>query len=58
MAQSGARVSVIDSTGRVIAESARDPEGMENHFDRPEFQQALTTGQGRSTRQSATLNRK
>jgi two-component system, OmpR family, phosphate regulon sensor histidine kinase PhoR len=57
MARSGARVSVIDSTGRVIAESARDPEGMENHFSRPEFQQALTTGQGQSVRQSATLNR-
>ena len=54
MAQGGARVTVIDAKGRVLAESARDPEGMLNHRDRPEFQQAMASGQGQSVRLSAT----
>ena len=56
MAQGGARVSIIDATGRVLSESARDPEGMENHSDRPEFLQAIASGEGHSIRHSATLN--
>lgn len=56
MAQGGARVSVIDANGLVLAESARDPEGMQNHADRPEFQQAMASGEGHSQRHSATLN--
>jgi two-component system, OmpR family, phosphate regulon sensor histidine kinase PhoR len=56
MAQGGARVTVIDAKGRVLAESARDPEGMLNHRDRPEFQQAMAKGQGQSVRLSTTLN--
>ena len=45
------------STGRVLADSARDPEGMENHSNRPEFQQAFASGEGQSVRHSATLSR-
>jgi two-component system phosphate regulon sensor histidine kinase PhoR len=56
MARGGVRVSVIDATGRVLSESARDPDGMENHSDRPEFKQAMATGEGHSVRHSATLN--
>jgi two-component system, OmpR family, phosphate regulon sensor histidine kinase PhoR len=56
MGQGGARVTVIDAAGQVLAESARDPEGMVNHSDRPEFQQALASGEGQAVRRSATLN--
>ncbi len=44
MATSGARVTVIDNTGRVLADSAHDPETMENHSNRPEIQQAFASG--------------
>jgi two-component system phosphate regulon sensor histidine kinase PhoR len=57
MAQSGARVTVIDASGRVLSESARDPEGMEDHANRPEFLQALAAGEGQAVRRSATLDR-
>ena len=55
MASSGARVTVIDNTGRVLADSAHDPETMENHSNRPEIQQAFASGAGQSVRHSATL---
>jgi two-component system, OmpR family, phosphate regulon sensor histidine kinase PhoR len=55
MAKSGARVTVIDNGGRVLADSAHDPETMENHSNRPEIQQAFATGEGQSVRHSATL---
>ncbi len=57
MSHSGARVTVIDSTGTVLADSGHDPETMENHSNRPEIQQAFARGQGRSVRFSATLQR-
>jgi two-component system, OmpR family, phosphate regulon sensor histidine kinase PhoR len=57
MGRSGARVIVIDNTGRVLADSQHDPETMENHSNRPEIQQAFATGEGQSVRHSATLGR-
>jgi len=57
MGRSGARVTVIDNTGRVLADSEHDPETMENHSNRPEIQQAFATGEGQSVRHSATLGR-
>ena len=57
MAKSGARVTIIDSTGRVLADSAADASSMENHADRPEFQQAMSEGQGHAVHHSVTLNR-
>ncbi|MGA7854393.1 MAG: ATP-binding protein [Candidatus Acidiferrales bacterium] len=57
VAQSGARVTIIDSTGRVLADSAADSEKMENHANRSEFQDALATGSGQSVHRSVTLNR-
>ena len=57
LSKSGARVTVIDSTGTVLADSAHDPETMENHSDRPEIQQAVASGKGQSVRFSATLQR-
>lgn len=56
MARSGARVTVIDNTGRVLADSAHDPETMENHSTRPEVQQAFAAGEGQSVRLSATVD--
>lgn len=56
MAQSGARVTVIDATGRVLSESAHDLESIVSRSNQPEFQQALTSGEGLSVRYSTTLN--
>ncbi len=49
------RVTVILLQGIVIGDSSSDPTTMENHLDRPEIQQALTTGLGIDTRFSDTL---
>jgi two-component system phosphate regulon sensor histidine kinase PhoR len=57
MSQSGARVTVIDSSGKVLADSAQDPETMEDHSDRPEIQEAFANGQGQSLRFSTTSGR-
>jgi two-component system phosphate regulon sensor histidine kinase PhoR len=57
MAASGARVTVIAADGRVLGDSQADPQSMENHANRPEVLEAMATGEGRSARRSATLNR-
>jgi two-component system phosphate regulon sensor histidine kinase PhoR len=57
VAQSGARVTIIDSTGRVLADSSADPDKMENHANRVEFQEALTRGAGQAVHRSVTLDR-
>ena len=53
----GARVTVIRADGRVLADSQSEAQSMENHADRPEVQEALAKGEGRSVRRSVTLNR-
>jgi two-component system phosphate regulon sensor histidine kinase PhoR len=50
-----ARVTVIDRTGKVLADSEANPELMENHAQRPEFATALQGGIGESTRHSKTV---
>ncbi len=57
IAASGARVTVIDATGRVLADSQADFQTMENHANRPEVLDAMANGEGRSIRHSATINR-
>ncbi len=57
MARSGARVTVIQADGLVLADSAEDPERMENHAGRPEIREALAAGEGRAIRFSHTVNR-
>jgi two-component system, OmpR family, phosphate regulon sensor histidine kinase PhoR len=57
MGRSGARVTVIESSGHVVADSQHDPETMENHSNRPEIRQAFASGSGQSVRHSATLGR-
>jgi len=49
------RVTVIDRSGVVLADSASDPAIMENHAHRPEIEAALQGVVGRSTRVSPTL---
>ena len=48
------RITVIDSTGKVLADSEADAETMENHSTRPEFVSALHSQVGSSTRMSRT----
>lgn len=50
-----ARITLIDSQGKVLADSRFDPAAMENHADRPERHQALATGEGSAVRYSRTL---
>ena len=57
MAASGARITLIAQSGQVLADSQADAATMENHSDRPEIQQAMDAGDGRSIRHSATINR-
>jgi two-component system phosphate regulon sensor histidine kinase PhoR len=53
--QSNMRLTIIDPTGRVISDSQADAEKMDNHLNRPEIQQAITTGYGKASRFSITL---
>ena len=52
------RISLLDSEGKVLEETGGvAPEGMDNHADRPEVQQARSTGEGYALRASGTLHR-
>jgi two-component system phosphate regulon sensor histidine kinase PhoR len=51
----GARVTIIDPTGKVLADSVSDPAVMENHAARPEFVAALSGTIGTNERRSATI---
>jgi two-component system phosphate regulon sensor histidine kinase PhoR len=51
----GARVTVIDTAGKVLADSEAEPGEMENHATRPEFVAALHGQTGSSTRLSKTV---
>lgn len=57
MAESGARVTIVEASGRVLADSAHDTETMDNHSSRPEIREAFETGEGQSVRFSATVSR-
>jgi two-component system phosphate regulon sensor histidine kinase PhoR len=57
LARSGVRTTVIAADGLVLADSDHDTQTMENHSDRPEFQQALARGEGDAIRHSVTLDR-
>lgn len=55
-ADARARATVIDRSGRVLADSQADSESMENHATRPEFVEALKHGDiGSNRRTSHTL---
>ncbi len=51
----GARITMIDRNGRVLADSDAASEQMENHKNRPEFVSALKGVRGSDIRTSATL---
>ncbi len=53
--EAGARLTVIEADGTVIADSEEDPERMDSHLERPEIQQALVQGEGQAQRFSSTL---
>ena len=50
------RITWIGADGNVLFDSRADPALMDNHADRPEFLQALKTGQGDARRVSGTLS--
>ena len=54
--QSRTRVTVIDRSGVVLADSQHDSSTMDNHAGRPEVLQALAGQTGSAVRHSATLN--
>jgi two-component system phosphate regulon sensor histidine kinase PhoR len=51
----GARVTIIDPTGKVLADSEANPANMENPAARPEFVAARSGRIGSSERRSATI---
>ena len=54
----GMRITVVRPSGRVIGDSERNPDSMENHRYRPEIIDALNSGLGSSVRFSTTLRQK
>jgi two-component system phosphate regulon sensor histidine kinase PhoR len=52
-----ARITVIASDGRVLADSEEPSSQMENHVSRPEVAEALAKGSGHALRFSETLKR-
>jgi two-component system, OmpR family, phosphate regulon sensor histidine kinase PhoR len=51
------RFTLIQHTGKVLADSEVDPTTLDNHSGRPEVARALGGNEGRARRQSATLGR-
>lgn len=52
------RITIIDTTGIVLADSENDPKLMENHLDRPEIQESMKTkSMGSSLRFSTTMQK-
>ena len=51
----GARATIIDASGKVLADSEANPAEMENHAHRKEFVAALAGNTGESERRSATV---
>ncbi len=51
------RVTIINKSGKVLFESDRKINGMQNHLNRPEIQEALKNSFGSSVRYSHTLKK-
>lgn len=56
--QTKVRITLIEPDGKVIADSERNPEKMENHRDRAEIQAALSGEVGSIARYSTTIEEK
>jgi len=52
---SKARITLIDAQGKVIADSEKSAEALENHLNRPEVQEARVRGKGRAIRFSSSI---
>ncbi len=52
---SATRITVIDTSGRVLCDTSEDPDEMENHANRPELKAALAGEVGHQARFSNTL---
>jgi two-component system phosphate regulon sensor histidine kinase PhoR len=52
------RITLLAADGTVLADSDEDPQGMENHAERPEVLAARGTGLGSATRFSSTLHQR
>ena len=52
---SSSRVTLVDSQGKVFADSEKDIATLENHFSRPELQEARLKGKGKSIRFSQSI---
>jgi two-component system phosphate regulon sensor histidine kinase PhoR len=52
----GARVTLIDTDGTVLADTEEDPAGMESHRFRPEVRRAYAIGEGSDIRRSRTMD--
>lgn len=52
---SSSRVTLVDAQGKVFADSEKDIATMENHFSRPELQEARLKGKGKSIRFSQSI---
>ena len=52
---SGSRVTLVDVQGKVFADSEKNINQLENHFNRPEVQEARLKGKGKSIRFSQSL---
>lgn len=50
------RVTWIGADGTVLYDNDNNPQDMQNHFDRPEVQNALDKGSGECIRKSDTMN--
>ena len=51
----GKRLTIIDTDGTVLADTEADPEGLEDHNNRPEVEEANATGWGEAVRHSDTI---
>jgi two-component system phosphate regulon sensor histidine kinase PhoR len=51
------RITLISRNGQVIFDTDADSANIENHLDRPEFQDAVKNGVGNAIRRSATLGK-
>lgn len=52
---SSSRVTLVDAQGKVFADSEKDIATLENHFSRPELQEARLKGKGKSIRFSQSI---
>lgn len=54
---SGLRITYISSAGQILYESDADSSVMGDHSDRPEFVEAMKSGEGKAIRKSDTLGK-